>query len=185
LSAAAPQLTAPPLRLADWLQLGRALQSRFVLRRCAEVGLAPQVTGTVWLHDGGSVLLGDRVRLCAGSAPIELHAFPGAELRIGNDVRIEGGTSIEAYRSVTIGDGAVIGAFCKIIDNHLHTVGGDRHRRPDSFPVVIEENVVLGRRVVIFPGAHITRGTVVPTGTVVRRARPRPVEAHPTVQAGE
>jgi acetyltransferase-like isoleucine patch superfamily enzyme len=183
-SATAPGATTPPLRLADWLQLGRALQSRFVLRRCAEVGLAPQVSGDVWLHDGGSVLLGDRVHLCAGSAPIELHAFPGAELRIGSDVRIEGGTSIEAYRSVTIGDGVVIGAFCKIIDNHLHTVGGDRHRRPDSLAVVIEENVVLGRRVVVFPGAHIPRGTVVPTGSVVRRTRPRPLEPQSGVQDG-
>jgi acetyltransferase-like isoleucine patch superfamily enzyme len=115
------------------------------------------------------VYVGDRVRFCAAAAPIELHAFPGAEIRIGNDVRIEGGASIEAHRSVTIGDGAVIGAFCKIIDNHLHLVRGDRRRRPRSSPVVLEANVILGRRAIVLPGARLRSGTVVPAGALVRR----------------
>jgi len=174
MTAPAPARSIPAPRLSDWVRLGRALRSRFVLRRCADVGLAPRVEGRVWIHDGGSVYVGDRVRFCAAAAPIELHAFPGAEIRIGSDVRIEGGTSIEAHRSVCIGDGAVIGGFCKIIDNHLHLVRGDRHQRPVSLPVVLEPKVVLGRRVIVLPGAHLNGGTVVAAGTLVRRPRSEP-----------
>jgi acetyltransferase-like isoleucine patch superfamily enzyme len=174
----------PAPRLADWVRLVRALESRFVLRRCADVGLAPWVEGRVWIHDGGSVYVGDRVRFCAAAAPIELHAFPGAEIHIGNDVRIEGGASIEAHRSVVIGDEVVIGAFCKIIDNHLHRVRGDRHQRPESAPVVIEAKVTLGRRAIVLPGAHLRSGAVVAPGALVRRPALEGPEASPYPSPG-
>ncbi len=156
-------------QLTDLVRLGKTLQARFLLRQCAEVGLAPTVQGTVWIHDGGSVRIGDRVQLRAGVTPIELHAFPGAEICIGHDVVIEGGVSIEAHRSVTIGDGVVLEGFCKIIDNHFHAVRGDRHRRPESSPVVIEAGVTVGRRAIVLPGAYLPAGTVVSAGTLVRR----------------
>lgn len=159
-----------PMTLSDWVRLARGLNSRFVLRRCAEVGLAPRVEGTVWIHDGGTVRIGDRVRFNARSAPIELRALHGAEIRIGNDVCIEGGTSIEAHTLVTIGNGTVIDGFCKIVDSHFHSVRGDRHRRPESVPVIIEANVVVGRRSIILPGARIRSGTIIKPATVVPRA---------------
>ncbi len=155
---------------ADWVRLVRALESRFVLRQCVEVGLAPCVRGRVWIHDGGSVRLGDRVTFDASTVPIELHAFPGAEIVIGHDVRIEGGVSIEAHRSVTIGDGVTLGGYCKVIDNHFHAIHGDRHRRPRSAPVVIEAGAQVGRRAVVFPGALVLAGSTVGPATTVRRA---------------
>jgi acetyltransferase-like isoleucine patch superfamily enzyme len=162
-------ITQPWSQVTEVARLYRALHARFVLRQCAEVGLAPSVVGTIWIHDGGSVRLGDRVRLNAMGAPIELHAFQGAEIVIGNDVVIEGGVSIEAHGRVTIGDGVVLEGFCKIIDNHFHAVRGDRHRRPESSPVVIEPGVTVGRKAIILPGAHIRAGTVVRPGALVRR----------------
>jgi acetyltransferase-like isoleucine patch superfamily enzyme len=162
----------PTPGLSDWVRLVMALKSRFVLRRCLEVGLAPSVSGRVWIHDGGTVRIGDRVTFDASTAPIELHAFPGAEIIIGNDVHLEGGASIEAYRSVTIGDGARLGGYCKVIDNHLHTVRGDRHRRPKSVPVIIEPGAHVGRRAIVFPGAVVTAGSAVRPATIVRGTAP-------------
>jgi acetyltransferase-like isoleucine patch superfamily enzyme len=156
--------------MSDWVQLVMALKSRFVLRQCVEVGLAPNVRGRVWIHDGGSVRIGDRVTFDASTVPIELHAFPGAEIVIGHDVHIEGGTSIEAHRSVTIGDGVVLGGYCKVIDNHFHAIRGDRHRRPESVPVVIEAGARIGRRAIVFPGAVVAAGSSIDAATTVRRA---------------
>jgi acetyltransferase-like isoleucine patch superfamily enzyme len=126
------------------------------------------VVGVVWVHDGGHVRVGDRVRFRAGGAAIELHAFEGAEIILGNDVIIEGGVSIEAHRSVTVGDGSVLEGFCKLVDSPSHPVRGERHRRPEPSPVVIGPGVTIGRRAIIFPGAHVLAGTVVAAGALVR-----------------
>jgi maltose O-acetyltransferase len=114
------------------------------------------------------VCLGERVRLGGGDAPIELHAGPGAEIVIGNDVTIEGGTSIEALASVEIGDRSRIRSFCKILDNHFHLLAGDRQRHPPSAPVVIEPDTVIGSRSIVLPGARVQRGANLRAGSVVR-----------------
>jgi acetyltransferase-like isoleucine patch superfamily enzyme len=164
-------------QVSDLLQQAQALRTRLALRQCAEVGLAPVVLGTLWIHGGGTVRLGDRVRFNASSAPIELHTFDGAELCIGDDVCIEGGVSIEAHHSVTIGDGSVLEGYCMITDNHFHAAQGDRHRRPPSTPVVIEAGAIIGRRAIVFPGACVARGAVVRSGTLVRAEARSPLTA--------
>src|SRR5271170_7448095 len=87
--------------------------SRLKLRHCAEIGASPSVVGRIWIYGPGAVRIGDRVRLDASSAPIELHVGPGAEIVLGDDVEIQGGVSIEALQSVQIGDGCRIAARCK------------------------------------------------------------------------
>jgi hypothetical protein len=54
--------------------------SRLKLRRCAEVGSSPSVVGRIWIHGDGTLRIGNRVRLDASSAPIELYVGPGAEM---------------------------------------------------------------------------------------------------------
>jgi acetyltransferase-like isoleucine patch superfamily enzyme len=125
------------------------------------------------------VRIGARARLDGGTVPIELHAAPGAEIVIGDDVVIEGGVSIEAQRSVTVGDGCHLGAFAKIMDNHFHPLRGDRHQRPVSDPVVIEAGASLGRRAIVLPGARVRAGAAVRPATVVR-APPRAARAGAT-----
>jgi acetyltransferase-like isoleucine patch superfamily enzyme len=150
------------------LDRARHLRTRFLLRRAAEVGHDVWVGGLVWIHGGGSVFLGDRVMFDGRGAPIELHALPGGEIHIGDDVTIEGGTSIEARHSVTVGERCRVGGFCKIIDNHFHPLRGERHRLPGSVPIVIYPEVELGRHVLVLPGAHVRRGSVVRPSTVLR-----------------
>ena len=145
-----------------------SLRSRLQLWRCAEVGRSPQVTGQIWIRGAGRIRLGDRVRFDAADAPVELHAGPGAEIVIGDDVAISGGTSIEAQESVTIGDRCRIEAFSKILDNHFHPLQGDRRVRPPSAPVVVEADTSIGCRAIILPGARVPRGAVVPPGAVIR-----------------
>lgn len=157
---ATPSVTAVPLLQALW--------SRLRLWRCAEVGGGPLVVGRVWVHGGGSVRLGHRVRVEAGQAPVELHAGPGAELVIGDDVIIGAGSSIEALRSVTIGDRCRIGGFTHIMDNHFHAVIGNRQDRPSSVPVVVEPDASIGWRAILLPGARVARGAAIAAGGIVR-----------------
>jgi len=132
------------------------------------VGDSPAVTGRIWIRGGGRIRLGDRVRIDAGAAPVELHAGPGAEIVIGDDVHISGGTSVEAQESVTIGDRCRIEAFSKILDNHFHPLQGDRRVKPPSAPVVVGADTSVGSRAIILPGARLPPGTVVRPGVVVR-----------------
>jgi maltose O-acetyltransferase len=134
----------------------------------AQVGRRVSVEGRLWVHGGGRICLGDRVRLEAGAAPIELHALRRGEIAIGPDAVIGGGTSIEAVQAVSIGAGARLGAFCKVLDNHFHAVGGDRSRPQGSSPVVIGDGAVVGDRAILLPGARVAAGQVVPPGAVLR-----------------
>jgi acetyltransferase-like isoleucine patch superfamily enzyme len=126
------------------------------------------VVGRVWVHGGGSVRIGDRVRVEAGLAPVELHAGRGAEIVIGDDVVIGAGTVIEAQRAVTIGDRCRIEGFARVIDNNFHAVRGNRRDQPPSVPVTVEADAWLGWRAILLPGARVGQGATVPSGGIVR-----------------
>ncbi len=155
---------------------GTRLVSLLRLRHCAEVGPGTLAHGRLYIRGGGRIRLGARVVLDGRRTPIELHVGAGAELVIDDDVHIEGGTSIEALQRVHIGARSHVGGFCKILDNHFHQVNGNRLERPSSVPVEVDEEVVLGARSILLPGAHVGAGTVVHSGTVVSRRFPPGVE---------
>jgi acetyltransferase-like isoleucine patch superfamily enzyme len=185
---------------APWAKEGlSALLSRFRLRACEALGDAPRVLGKVYVRGGGRVFIGDRVFIDGGEAPIELHAYPRAEIHIGDDVRIGPGTSLEALGSITVGDCAVIGPYCKVLDSHHHALQpkpgaghtmsprGD-HSRPPPEPVVIERDAVIGARAILLPGARVARGAIVAAGAVLsrsgRRAPAGPVRAEEPPRPG-
>lgn len=142
------------------------------LRFCRSVGRDVRVVGTIWIHGGGDVYIGDRVFLNASNAPIELFATKGAEIRIADDVIIGGGTSIEAQRSILVCARTNVGSFCKFIDTHFHALTGNRMERQAPKNVIIEEDVEIGPRAILLAGAHVGRRTVVGPGSVVTRRIP-------------
>jgi hypothetical protein len=75
------------------------------------------VRGRVWIHGSGTIFLGDRVFLDAEAAPIELYAWRGAIIVVGDDTYLGGGSSIESTASIRLGARGHFGAFCRIIDN--------------------------------------------------------------------
>ncbi|MFL5390051.1 MAG: acyltransferase [Myxococcales bacterium] len=154
------------------------LFSRWKLRRCARVGRSPSVRGRVSIVGPGSVQVGDDVLLDGAWAPIELKTFdPDSQIVLGDRVRIESGTSIEAVASVRIGAGARLGTFSKVMDNHFHSLAGDRHVRPSSDPVEIGEGAAIGDRAVLLAGANVGAGALVRAGAVVGRRLPVPAGA--------
>ncbi|WP_338867129.1 acyltransferase [Myxococcus stipitatus] len=151
----------------------KTLLSRLKLRRCQEVGDSPTVLGRVWIHGAGRVQVGHRVILDGRLAPIELNVMGADSLIIlGDDVVIEGGASLEAMSSISVGAGSRLGAYCKVMDNQHHPLRGNRHARPASVPLVIEESVSVGSRAILLPGTHLSKGCTVAPGTVVSRKIP-------------
>jgi acetyltransferase-like isoleucine patch superfamily enzyme len=145
------------------------LIGRFRLRHCTRVGRGVRAFGNVWFPEEGEVWLGDRVVLDAREAPIELRAGAGSTLMIGDDTYIGGGTAIELRGSVKIGARVSIGPYCKMLDNDMHQFTGTRHDSPGSTPIVIEDDVTLGERTILLPGAYIGARATVEPGTVVKR----------------
>jgi len=151
----------------DWLR------TRLKLWRCRRVGAGARALGSIWVHGAGRTILGANVLLDGRLAPIELHAAAGALIELGDDVTVHGGTSIEAVDSVTVGAGCVLAPFVKIIDNNFHSLRGDRNRRPPSRPVVVEDQVSIGERAIILPGAHLQAGARIAARTVISQRVPR------------
>jgi acetyltransferase-like isoleucine patch superfamily enzyme len=153
--------------------------ARLELRKCASIGEAPRVVGRILVRGEGAVRIGHRVVLDAGVAPIELCAtFPHSEIVIGDDVVIASGTSLEAERSIRIGDRTHLGRFCRIMDSHFHPLQGDRSKRPVPSPVVVEGDVEMGASAILVAGAYLEHHVVVYPGTVVTRR----VRAHAMVR---
>jgi len=143
--------------------------TRLRLWRCARVGAGTRVRGRVHVHGGGRIELGANVLLDGRTLPIELHAARGAAIEIGDGVVIEGGASIEAQARVVVGPGVRIGPYAKVMDNQFHPVRGNRHERPASSEVWIDEGAFVGERAIVLPGAHLERGARVLAGTVISR----------------
>lgn len=98
----------------------------------------------------------------------------GAEIKIGKDVGISGG-SIVAVKKIEIGDGTIIGANSTIIDTDFHPIRSKSRRYEKenviSKPVKIGKNVFIGMDVIILKGAVIPDNAVVPAGSVVRAGK--------------
>jgi acetyltransferase-like isoleucine patch superfamily enzyme len=93
-----------------------------------------------------------------------------AQLYIGEDVGITGGTIVAAER-VEIGDRVFIGANTTIADTDFHPLDPEL-RRADVLagahrPVHIEDDVFIGMNCLILKGVHIGAGAVVGAGSVV------------------
>ena len=146
----------------------QVVTSHWKLRCCTAVGFPVRVAGSVQIHNGGTIRIGDRVRVRATHVPVELASLEGGALDIGRGTFINSGVSICAQKSVTIGRNCAIGNYSLIMDSDFHRVG-DHTLPPEASPVVIEDDVWLGARVTILKGVTVGRGAVVAAGAVVTK----------------
>ena len=148
------------------------LSTRLALWRFASVGRGVRAESRLWIHGEGRVHIGDATVFQRGTTGIELLMLHGGHIHIGAGCRIGEGVSIEASVSVSLGDGVVVGPWTKIMDNDFHPLSGDRHKRPPSRPVVIEDGVIIGAHVIILAGVRIGGGADVRANSVVTRNVP-------------
>jgi acetyltransferase-like isoleucine patch superfamily enzyme len=149
------------------------LAARWRLRQATHLGKKVRLWGNPSIQNWGEMIVGDRVRLVSTVARLELVAAPGGRLEIGEGTFINYGCSIAASQSIYIGPNCSIGTYAVIMDNDYHRLEPEhRYERPESSPIILEENVWLGARVIVLRGVTIGAGSAIGAGSVVTRDIP-------------
>jgi maltose O-acetyltransferase len=160
-----------------WNDGWAVLSGRWYLRHASQRGSLVRVWGHPSIRNQGVMMIGDKVRLVSTIAKLELVA-DGGRLEVGHHCFINYGSSIAATQLVQIGAHCTIGTYVIIMDNQFHRLEPERrNERPESAPVIIEDNVWLGGRVIVLPGVCIGENSVIGAGSVVTKDIPAGCEA--------
>jgi acetyltransferase-like isoleucine patch superfamily enzyme len=145
--------------------------AQMCLRGKAKVPLSVRLYGRMYFRAGGDVQFGTGVCMVGNVVPLEMVAYRGSRISIGDHTFINYGTSITAYKNVAIGRHCLLGHHLRIVDRNEH---GLQHREvaPPAAPVVIEDNVWIGSHTIILPGVCIGRNSAVGAGSVVTKDVP-------------
>ncbi len=135
-------------------------------RRATSCASPPRIRGRVVLRNDGECHLGRALVVDGLPLPTKIEVYRGAELRIGSGCYVNYGVDIVAAARVTLGDGVLVGPLASIVDDEMHEVEPGRDRR--RAPIVIGDNVWIGRAATILPGTRIGDHSVVAAGAVVR-----------------
>lgn len=123
--------------------------------------------------DLGTLIVGDNVVFAPGPVRSQLVVGHGAECVIGDGVYVAYGTSISCGLKISIGERCRLGPFAIIYDSDFHTVGYHDLRTPgeepspETSPVQIGSDVVVGAWATILRGSSIGDGCVIEPGSVV------------------
>jgi acetyltransferase-like isoleucine patch superfamily enzyme len=162
-------------KLGAWL-IDRVLCAVRVLwwfRSVTSVGRGVRLRSRAWVHNQGSIRIGDRVCFYAGPTGVHLSSLPGGSLEIGDDTMVNYGCSFIAAGQTKIGKRCRIGMNVLMTDSHLHTEDPSRRAvRPEPGGIVIEDDVWIAARVTILPGVTLGRGCIIGAGSVVTRSIP-------------
>lgn len=149
-----------------WVFFYNMFTSPIRLRKCTSVGKNPRTEHKPYVINNGEIHIGDHINVCSRNVQCDLVSMPGGKLTIGNDVFINFGTTICSANKVSIGDKVKIGPYCMIHDTDFHVQGED-FAKVEGVPVIIEEDVWLGSRVIVLKGTVIGKGSIVAAGSVV------------------
>jgi acetyltransferase-like isoleucine patch superfamily enzyme len=156
-------------RLRDGVPLSafwRGLLLRRHFRRGAGLILSlPGGPRPVVRNLGGEIV----VESCSFESGVRLEVYPGATLTIGKGVYLNRNVHVVTAGAVTIGPGTKIGWDTVIMDTDLH---GHSEKPAQAKPIVIEENVWIGCRVIVLKGVRIGAGAIVGAGAVVTKDVP-------------
>jgi maltose O-acetyltransferase len=141
------------------------LCAKWHLRAATKVG-AVLLNGHARVSNQGSVVIEDGVKLDGSSVRIDLVAWRDGSITIGGGTFINYGTNISAATQVSIGRNCRIGQYTLIMDTDYHTPGALDVRSP-SDPVVIEDGVWLGARVIVLKGSRIGADSVIGANSLV------------------
>jgi maltose O-acetyltransferase len=137
------------------------VRGAIALRHCQR-GARVYALGPVRVSNQGAIRLGNRVAFLGGMIPSELVCHRGAEIRIGDNTFFNYAASIEAHRSVTVGERCLIASMVRLADTHEGV----------SRPITIEDDVWIAHGAVIAPGVRVGSGSVISAGSVVTKDVP-------------
>ena len=161
-----------------------------LMRKAKGLSLGSRVTmigkPIIDTKDGGTIKIGDRVRIVSKSwgtalgvrAPSIIRTLrPNATISIGDETGISGACICAAW-SVEIGKRVLIGSDVMIADTDFHPLDPvNRHLAPvpepsESDGIVIGDDVFIGARAIILKGVTIGERSVIGANSVVTRSIP-------------
>jgi len=104
-----------------------------------------------------------------------------AVIAIGAGTSLSNNVQVLAESHVLIGEGCLIGDNVLIMDSDAHDLSADARKADKTSttpvviltaPVIIEDNVFIGSRVIILKGVTIGKDSVIGAGSVVVRSIP-------------
>lgn len=127
-----------------------------------------------WIQGKGDIVCGDHVTF-DGKSGIKFAArfADRPTLEIGSHTGISGGCSITVGKRITIGSHCRIASEVILTDSNGHPAEPTSRKEgappsDDSVrPIVIHDNVWIGRRAIVLPGVTIGEGSIVSSGAVV------------------
>ncbi len=145
------------------------LIARVYLRRAASLGRLVFAHGRpdIHLERAAELRLGEDVRLNGEIHRTRLSVRHKARLIIGDRVLLNG-CIIAANAEITIGNGVTLGPWAHLMDGDFHGVG-NRDAAAVNRPIVIEDDAWLATRAMVLKGVTIGRGAVVAAGAVVTK----------------
>ncbi len=151
-----------------WENGKSVVRARWYLRHADEVGTRVRLGGRPAVTNHGRMIIGERVQLVSTIATLELVADEGGLLDIGPRTLVNFGCSLVATKLVRIGAHCHIGPYTMMLDNDFHRVEPERRlERPESKPIIVEENVWIGARVILMSGVTVGKDACVGAGSVV------------------
>lgn len=142
--------------------------ARWTLRSADHVGERVRLRGRPAVSNDGYMAIGERVQLVSTIATLELVSEPGGRLEIGQRTLVNFGSSLVATQLVRIGERCHIGPYTMMLDNAFHRIEPERRlERPPSKPIIIEDNVWIGARVILMPGVTVGQDSCVGAGSIV------------------
>jgi len=144
---------------------------RLVAIRAWCIGTVPastQFDGPVRVTKRIALQLGAHCRL---GREVFFDTNEGGHIAVGQHVRINSGAVLVSYASIVIGNDCLIGEYVSIRDaNHGTRPGSAMRLQPHaSAPIVIGNNVWIGRGAAILKGVYIGDGAIVAANSVVTR----------------
>ena len=124
---------------------------------------------------GAKVSIGCTVAPVMGAGDVRLQARSKDSLiDIGPGTSFSNNVQVIAEQRVTIGARCLIGDAVLIMDSDFHDLSAEgRHGQPATpAPIVLEDNVFIGSRVIILKGVTIGKDSVIGAGSVVIRSIP-------------
>jgi len=167
-------LFAPLVRAGAYALQPMPRMWRLVALRAWCMGAVPastQFDGPVRVPKLIALQLGTHCRL---GREVFFDTNEGGRIAVGSHVRVNAGAVLVSYASITIGNDCLIGEYVSIRDaNHGTQAGSPMRLQPHArAPIVIGNNVWIGRGAVILKGVCIGDGAVVAANSVVTRNVP-------------
>lgn len=98
----------------------------------------------------------------------DIFLLPNSKLILGKDSYINSDCKIRCYNRIVVGERCAISHDFTVMDSDGHPINGMQEVKP----VIIEDNVWIGTRVIVLKGVTIGEGAVVAAGSVVTKDVP-------------